>query len=147
MNTLHMPCRRLNSRASAGLLLVLAAIAYSQNMRSVWEGVYTAEQAKRGAALYASSCASCHGLALNGGESAPPLAGGEFMSNWNGLTVGDLFDRIRTSMPQDRPGSLTRQQNADVVAEILSVNQFPAGKSELELRSEVLKQIRISATK
>ena len=52
-------------------------------------------QVKRGAVLYANACASCHGTALNGGESAPPLTGGEFFSNWNGLTVGDLFDRIR----------------------------------------------------
>jgi quinoprotein glucose dehydrogenase len=143
---LHTLCRRLNRKA-AGALIGLAAIAYGQNMKSVWEGVYTADQAKRGAALYASSCANCHGTAMTGGDEAPPLTGGEFMSNWNGLTVGDLFDRIRTTMPADHPGSLTRQQNADVVAEILSANQFPAGKSELDTRSEFLKQIRISSTK
>ncbi|PYR94394.1 MAG: class I cytochrome c, partial [Acidobacteria bacterium] len=34
----------------------------------------------------------------------PALTGGAFMANWDGLTVGDLFDRIRISMPADRPG-------------------------------------------
>jgi len=73
--------------------------------------------------------------------------GGEFLSNWNGLTVGDLFERIRNTMPADSPGRLTRAQNADVIARILSVNQFPAGKAELDTKVDVLKQIRIESTK
>lgn len=113
----------------------------------MWDGVYTAEQAKSGEAVYANNCASCHGSALGGGESAPPLAGGEFFANWNGLTLGDLFDRIRVSMPADRPGKLSREQNADVLAFMLNVNQFPSGKTELEHQSEVLKQIRFEAEK
>jgi S-disulfanyl-L-cysteine oxidoreductase SoxD len=137
---------RAKSSAAAGLGL-LAALAFGQTTRSVWDGVYTAAQAQRGEGLYQTECASCHGLALNGGESAPPLSGGEFLSNWNGLTVGDLFDRIRTSMPADRPGHLTRQQTADVLGHILRVNQFPAGQTELDTRSEFLKQIRIDAYK
>ncbi|HTA40803.1 MAG TPA: cytochrome c [Bryobacteraceae bacterium] len=125
--------------------LTLAALG--QTSRSVWDGVYTAEQAKRGAALYSMECASCHGLALNGGEMAPALTGGEFLSNWSGLTVGDLFDRIRQSMPADRPGSLNREKNADILAHILSMNQFPAGTMELDQRVDFLKQIRIEATR
>ena len=125
--------------------LTLAALG--QTSRSVWDGVYTAEQAERGAALYSMECASCHGLALNGGEMAPALTGGEFLSNWSGLTVGDLFDRIRQSMPADRPGSLNREKNADILAHILSMNQFPAGTMELDQRVDFLKQIRIEATR
>ncbi|HEY2013115.1 MAG TPA: cytochrome c [Bryobacteraceae bacterium] len=118
-----------------------------QPAKSVWDGVYTTEQAKRGAALYATDCASCHGLGLTGGESAPPLTGGEFLSNWGGLTVGELFERIRTSMPADRPGKLTRAQNADILAHILNVGEFPPGSTELSTQTEVLKQIRIVAVK
>jgi mono/diheme cytochrome c family protein len=126
-------------------LVVGAGVLGAQTTRSVWDGVYTSEQAQRGAALYASNCASCHGSALGGGESAPPLTGGEFSSNWNGLTVGDLFERIRNSMPADRPGKLTREQDADVLAYMLSVSEFPPGKAELEHQTEALKQIRIEA--
>jgi mono/diheme cytochrome c family protein len=126
---------------------MFCALLYAQASRSVWEGVYTQEQAQRGEAVYSHECASCHGLALNGGESAPPLMGGEFLSNWNGLTVGDLFDRIRTSMPADSPGKLTRAQNADVIAHILSVNQFPQGRTELDTRVDALKQIRVESAK
>ena len=122
-------------------------VGKAQTTRSVWDGVYTPEQDKRGAEVYAQQCAACHGLALNGGESAPPLMGGEFLSNWNGLTVGDLFDRIRTTMPADSPGKLTRAQNAEVIAHILSVNQFPAGRAELDTRVEFLKQIRVESSK
>jgi mono/diheme cytochrome c family protein len=125
----------------------VAGLLIAQSSRSVWDGVYTVEQAKRGEALYGQQCASCHGTALTGGESAPPLAGGEFLSNWNGLTVGDLFERIRVSMPADRPGRLTREQDADILAFMLSMNQFPSGKTELEHQTEVLRQIRLDSTK
>ena len=129
------------------LCAALTVAVLGQTSRSVWDGVYTAEQAKRGAALYSMECASCHGLTLNGGEMAPALTGGEFLSNWSGLTVGDLFDRIRQSMPADRPGSLTRDKNADILAHILSMNQFPAGAMELDRRVDVLKQIRIETAR
>lgn len=115
--------------------------------RSVWDGVYTEEQAKRGDEVYKKECAACHGAELSGGESAPPLTGGAFQANWNGLTLGDLFDRIRKTMPQSKPGSLTRQQNSDVLAFMLSVNKFPAGKTELYRQSEMLKEIRFETKK
>lgn len=134
---------------AAAILMALAALVVfqAQKTATVWDGVYTAEQAKRGAEFYADNCASCHGLELNGGESAPPLTGGEFLSNWSGLTLGDLFDRIRVSMPADRPGTLTREQTANILAHILSVGQFPAGTTELSTRTENLKQIKIEAVK
>jgi len=115
--------------------------------RSVWDGVYTEEQAKRGEPLYHKECAPCHGDSLSGGESAPPLTGGAFLSNWNGLTLGDLFERIRKTMPQNTPGKLSRQQNADILAFALSANKFPAGKAELSRQTEFLKEIRFDAMK
>ena len=135
------------SKRLLACVAALSGIIAAQSERSVWDGVYTAEQSKRGEMLYANNCASCHGSALGGGESAPPLAGGEFFANWNGLTLGDLFERIRVSMPADRPGKLSREQNAAVLAFMLNVNQFPSGKTELEHQPEVLKQIRFEAEK
>jgi S-disulfanyl-L-cysteine oxidoreductase SoxD len=125
------------------LFAVTVAFALAaQTTRSVWDGVYSEDQAKRGSALYAKQCASCHGAELTGGESAPALVGGAFLSNWNGTTVGDLFERIRTSMPQDDPGRLSRQQNADILAFIFSANKFPVGKADLDRETEVLKLIK-----
>ncbi len=116
-------------------------IAAAQTTRSVWDGVYTEDQAKRGGALYVKDCASCHGAELTGGESAPPLVGAGFMGDWESLTVGDLFERIRTTMPQDDPSRLSRQQDADILAFLLQENEFPAGKTELDKQTEVLKLI------
>lgn len=125
----------------------LAGLAVSETQRSVWDGVYTAEQAKRGEARYAELCASCHGDTLGGGESAPPLTGGDFLANWNTLTMADLFDRTRSTMPQNKPGSMSREVNAEIMAFVLSSNQFPAGKEPLPQASEVLREIRIEAIK
>ena len=120
--------------------------AASSDSRSVWEGVYTEEQAKRGESVYHKECESCHAATLVGGGGASPLTGGTFLSNWNGLTLGDLFDRIRKTMPQGTPGKLSKQQNADVLAYLLSFNKFPAGKTELSRQTEFLKEIRFEAT-
>jgi len=136
----------------AGLVLAAASLCALRaqapaDARSVWDGVYTDEQAKRGEAVYRKECAACHGDMLTGGESAPALTGGGFQANWNGLTLGDLFDRIRKTMPQTKPGTLTRQQNADVLAFMLNINKFPAGKTELYRQSEMLKEIRFETKK
>lgn len=114
---------------------------------SVWQGIYTGEQADRGAGLYAQRCGACHGAALNGTGEAPPLVGGEFVSHWDTLTVGDLYDRVRTTMPQNDPMSMTREEYADVLAYVLKNNGFPAGPRELDKRSEVLATIGITAEK
>jgi len=129
------------------LVVLIGAVVAAQDAppRSVWDGVYTEEQARRGQALYNQHCMACHGDSLAGGEQAPPLAGGEFLSNWNGLTLGDLFERIRTSMPLNNPQSLNRETNAVILAYILSVNRFPAGPAELSNRTEVLRLIRLEA--
>jgi quinoprotein glucose dehydrogenase len=114
--------------------------------RTVWDGVYNDEQAKRGEAAFVQACSNCHGRTLEGADVTPALTGGGFMANWDGLTLGDLFDRIRTSMPADRPGSLSRQDNVDVIAYILKFNQFPSGKEELPRDALVLKQIMFKAS-
>ncbi len=80
---------------------------------------------------------------------ATPLAGGKFMSNWNGLTVGDLFERIRNTMPLSYPGpgTLSKESTSDILAYILSYNKFPAGQTELPRDKSVLKMITIQAMK
>lgn len=114
----------------------------AEDVKSQWDGIYTAEQAKQGEALYAENCASCHGAGLTGGEMAPALTGGEFSGNWNDLSIGDLFERIRLSMPEGNPSALTRQQKADVLAFILSKMNAPAGKTELPSATDQLKAIK-----
>ena len=129
-------------------VLVLHSTVHAQPpSKSIWDGIYTEEQAKRGQALYAQECASCHGGELTGGEMAPPLAGGEFLAGWDGLTVGDMFERIRISMPQNAPGSLSGQQNADILAFMFQAQKFPTGTTDLEKEAAILKQIKFEVKK
>jgi S-disulfanyl-L-cysteine oxidoreductase SoxD len=120
---------------------------HAEQGKTVWDGVFTAEQAKRGEAAYTENCASCHGGDMAGDGFAPPLSGSDFAGNWNDLTVGDLFERIRISMPPTGPSSVQPQGKADIVAHILNVNKYPAGTAELEPKTEVLKQIKIEMKK
>lgn len=113
--------------------------------KSQWDGVYNAEQAKRGEPQYGQFCSACHGPELAGGEMAPGLVGGQFATTWNDLTVGQLFDRIRTTMPQNNPGSLSRQQTADILAFMLFRQGAPGGTAELPSQSEVLNTIKYLA--
>jgi quinoprotein glucose dehydrogenase len=89
----------------------------AQAPASVNGGVYTAEQAKRGAMLYAENCAACHGDTLQGNDPIPALSGSDFLGRWK--SVGELFDKTSTSMPAMAPGSLTGAQVADVIAHML----------------------------
>lgn len=113
----------------------LAAASFStvraqQATRSVNDGVYAADQAKRGESLYADACAACHDPKLTGGVG-PALAGKEFIGAWKDKTVGDVFTKINLGMPPMAPGTLTPEQTTDVLSFILGANQFPAGATAL----------------
>lgn len=93
-------------------------------------GVYTAEQAARGRAVYDQRCAECHMPDLAGHEYAGALAGYGFQLKWQDAALGELLGRIR-SMPLGRPGSLTGQEYIDILAYVLQKNTYPPGPSEL----------------
>ena len=127
-----------------GAILGNVPVANAQG-QSIWDGIYTEPQAQRGATLYENGCAECHGESLEGGEMEPSLMGGEFMWGWSGQSVGDLFERIRLSMPPGEPSALSRQEKADVVAFLLAQNGVPAGDVELADRASALGGIAFEA--
>lgn len=91
-----------------------------------------AAQAQNGKSIYAQSCSLCHMNNLGGnGESTPALVGNDFLSRWAGRTAGDLFDRIRTTMPTGAVGSLSDDAYRDLVAYILQANEYPVGNTLL----------------
>src|SRR5918997_1141991 len=89
---------------------VYATLGAQAAAKSTNDGVYTAAQAKRGEALYKEQCATCHGDNLEGSGPMPPLAGKDFLTNWTGKSVGDLFEKTHTTMPATAPGTLTPAQ-------------------------------------
>ena len=120
--------------------------------RSVWDSVFTEAQATRGDSLYKGSCGNCHGAALQGGvtpagDDAHPLVGPPFMASWDGQTLYDMYDKIFSAMPVDKPKTLDKQLIVDVMAYILSQNHFPAGAKELETDPEKLKEIKFVPVK
>ena len=116
-----------------------------QEARSAWSGVYTKAQAERGRATYAAKCSKCHAESLAGNPPAPPLRGAGFIARWNGQSVRDIHSRIRSTMPVDAPGSLTRPETFDIVSFLLQVNGFPDGGAELAGMPADLQLIKITA--
>lgn len=131
---------------TAAAVIWIVAIASAQT-KTVWDGVYSEAQAGRGKKLYIASCAACHQESLTGADLAPALKGDEFLLLWNDKTLGELVERVMKTMPQDAPGTLTLEQNTDIVAYMLSVNRMPAGASELAADAAAQKAISITRTK
>ena len=127
------------------MVWISSAPAQDQPRRSTWDGIYSDAQATRGAALYREACQSCHGDTLDGLGPVPPLAGSDFTSHWDGMPLADLLDKMQMSMPADRPGQLSAQVNADILAYILQYNKFPVGSSELPADAAALKNVRFLA--
>jgi mono/diheme cytochrome c family protein len=126
--------------------LVAVAVFAQETVRSIWDGVYTEAQAKRGKPHYDRKCADCHGEELEGDAEAPALSGSEFLWKWNGLTLDRMFERIHRDMPLNEARTLSREVTADLLAYILQVNTMPPGKTELPPDQQALKQIRIKPT-
>ena len=120
-----------------------ADLAHSQSSGSVWEGIYSTEQATLGAMQFNRECASCHGEDLRGDNTAPSLRGMSFMFLWEGRSIGELFTKIETQMPTGRPNSLPRPTYLNILAYILSVNEFPAGANDLKADLDKLAEILI----
>ena len=98
---------------------------------TVSDAVYNEEQAARGKATYDTKCASCH----DGGTMGPELWGDPFLASWDSKTLGEFFTRIKTTMPEDAPGSLSEKEILDVIAYVIKTNGFPAGDKSLPSES------------
>lgn len=105
-------------------------------------GAFSRAQVARGETAYAASCASCHKDDLTGNDQAPALVGDAFLSTWDGQSVADLLDRVQSTMPLDKPGSLSRAVNVDITIFLLEANGFRAGAADLP-DTDVLRALRI----
>lgn len=119
--------------ASAPFAFSVFLASGQEEMRSVQSGVFTPEQADRGAEAFEESCRDCHQL--------DEFSDGAYMEGWSGQTAEALIDQIRSSMPQDNPGSLKRKAYVDIAAFLFRQNGLPSGESEMDATSA--EQIRI----
>ena len=137
-------------RAAVIMTLTAAAVAASGATqappRSAKDGVYTAAQANRGKAVYDAQCVECHGTMTSVTPDLAPLLGDYvFQAAWKNRSLTQLFNRIRDTMPQNKPRTLSPEQTVDLIAYILSANGLPAGDVPLANDVETLKQIRMDA--
>jgi mono/diheme cytochrome c family protein len=109
---------------------------------SVWDGVYTAAQADRGRAVYASHCSRCHGEAQASREN--PLSGERFADHWEARTLADLFRRVAAMPPGAAAAAVDTADKRDAMAFVLRLNGFPEGSAELPADDEGLAAIRIT---
>jgi len=124
------------------VFLFPSSLVYGQ--RKVWDGVYTPDQARRGKAEFDQTCSRCHNLALIGSERGPAIKGPAFLSHWDKGSVADLFIKIRDTMPEGGPGTLSDETKIDILSYILQQNDFPAGAGELKKDVSSLEDIALS---
>ena len=129
---------RFSKTLGVGVMLI-ASIGAGQAARG------SSEQVKRGETTYLDECARCHSETLSGTEFGPALVGNDFVRNWAGKNVGDMFARVRETMPVDGPGRLTGEQSVDVIAFILNENKLTFGDQPLPPEAAALKRIMINA--
>ena len=129
---------------SAPAALVAPDSTREQVTKSVWDGVYTEEQAKRGEVVYRAECQLCHLKDLRGGGFASGLVNGAFTTRWNGRNLGDLYAITRSTMPQGAPASLSPQEYVDIAAFLLKANGYPVGEEELSPDRPTLERVIIA---
>ena len=129
-----MTCRHTGAALSVLLLLLLGALVAAQDASapSIWSGVFTEAQAKRGNDAYQASCSGCHGsdLRATNGE-AVDLTYAAIRAKWTGKTLQDRFETIRDTMPLGNANTLGDKTYMDILAFILQFNDFPPGNQEL----------------
>ena len=140
----------LHATAGTTLAILLISVAVpvtisnqagAQESLTVWDGVYTEEQAVRGEQVYQDECTFCHLDDLQGDSFATPLIDDAFTVRWNGSNLGDLMIVIQVTMPADRPATLSNEAVADVIAFLLQMNDYPAGNDELQSDPDGLKSV------
>lgn len=108
-------------------------------------GIYTEEQASSGESAFMASCASCHANDLRGNSNSPGLVGMGFLFLWEDRPLSELFEKMRSEMPTDRPGSLPMNTYLDLLAFILYRNGYPAGGEPLSLEATASSDLVIVA--
>jgi len=112
--------------------------------RTVWDGIYTVEQAQRGGKAYERACSRCHRENLAGEAAVPPLIGAPFFDRWSNLSVHDLFFAIQITMSHSPDLFAPSEMVADVVSYLLRANGIPAGANELPVSQDELRHILIT---
>ena len=117
--------------------LPASATAQEPDTLSNLDGVFSTEQAEEGRETFEESCTACHAAGF--------FTASTFQRSWSDRALYWLSKQIRTTMPEDNPGSLDRREVADILAYILSLNGYPAGELPLPHEDDALRLIVLEA--
>lgn len=120
------------SMITAAAAAVFACTAVAQP-KTIKDGVYTAEQAETGKALYEQRCSACHNADFYRGT----------LSNRNNQPLAYLFEEILVTMPADMPGSLMDSEYEAILAHILQLTGFPEGEEPLDYAGGTMHTVNI----
>ena len=113
-----------------------AVVAEPVAATTIWDGVYTSEQADRGERVAFEVCFACHGQR----DWVTPVT----LRVWSGRSIRDFYENLRNTMPYDSPASLSREAYADVLSYILELNDVPAGSTPLPSDAAGLGEIQVT---
>lgn len=92
-----------------------------------------ARQLDIGEKWFLSACIACHAI---GAVNNP-----DFRLKWSGQNAYAFFERIRSTMPGNKPGSLTQGTYASIVAYLLKLNGMAVGPRTISSDSTALASI------
>jgi mono/diheme cytochrome c family protein len=116
-------------------VFLCAATAGAQGTPPTKPSLFTDVQATRGEAVYQRVCIECH--------EKLEYTGADFRTKWNTKPVFELFDLLRSTMPEENPGTLTNQEYVDVVGYMMKLNGVRPGPTPLPTDPALLKKIKI----
>ena len=129
--------------ALAAVVAILVTSAGAAD-RSVLDGVFSVEQAARGAAAYTTNCWDCHGPDMAGDQFFVPQIGGTaFVVRWRSGSLADMYQFITAFMPYDNPGFLDPETYVAIMAYVLQFSGYPAGAADLPADAEALASISV----
>jgi len=138
-----MPSRRRHATVTIALLAALFIAATPARVSAQPApasadslAAAAARQLDVGEQWFRSVCMECHAM----GNLTNP----DFRLQWRGKSAFELFERIRSTMPANKPGTLSQGTYASIVAYLMKVNGMPVGARRVSSDSSALASIRLT---
>lgn len=111
---------------------------------TIWDHVFTQQQAELGKALYVTNCLGCHGKTGRGSPGGPPITGVALNKKWSDTTLLDIYTFARTYMPPGKAGTIGNEQAyVNIITYLLELHGAEPGDTTLEYDEEALGNIYI----
>lgn len=114
-------------------MIALGDEAIIEEYEPEYATLFTTQEEAAGRAIFERVCSECHGI--------DELSNDQFVSDWAGASIADLYRYISENMPDDNAGGLDEEEYEHVTAYILARNGYPSSMTEFDSRAERLQSI------